>query len=96
MLGLKFAVFVRSMAELGQRCPTRGQTMPAGGSRTSTHKSPTNDAVVVTAGCIFPDGVIDLMASLQAQSGFLGRESGKDRAEDSPWRPLVPSTRIES
>jgi hypothetical protein len=37
--------------------------MPAGSSRTSTHKSPTNEAVVVTAGCISSDGVIDLMAS---------------------------------
>jgi len=37
--------------------------MPAGSSKTSTHKSPTNDAVVITAGCIFPDGIFDLAAS---------------------------------
>jgi len=37
--------------------------MPAGSSRTSTNKSPVNDAVVITAGCILLDGVIDLMAS---------------------------------
>jgi hypothetical protein len=37
--------------------------MPAGSSTTSTHKSPTNDAVVITAGCIFPDGIVDLVAS---------------------------------
>src|SRR6266849_9902774 len=48
---------------MARRCPTWGQTMPAGSSKTSTHKSPTNDAVVITAGCIFPDGIIDLAAS---------------------------------
>ena len=37
--------------------------MPAGKSKTSTHKSPTTDAVVITAGCILPDGIIDLVAS---------------------------------
>src|ERR1700693_574603 len=63
MLGLKFAVFVRSTAEMARRCPTWGPKQPAGSSNTSTHKSPTNDAVVTTAGCIFPDGIIDLVAS---------------------------------
>jgi hypothetical protein len=45
------------------RCPTRGQTMPADRSKTSTRNSPTSDAVVITASRIFPDGVIDLVAS---------------------------------
>ena len=45
------------------RCPTRGQTMPADRSKTSTRNSPTSDAVVITASRIFPDGVIDLVSS---------------------------------
>jgi hypothetical protein len=45
------------------RCPTWGQTMPADRSKSSTRNSPTSDTVVITAGRIFPDGVIDLVAS---------------------------------
>jgi hypothetical protein len=37
--------------------------MPVARSKTSTRNSPTNHAVVITAGCIFPDGVIDLVSS---------------------------------
>jgi hypothetical protein len=40
-----------------------------------------------------PDG---FRGSLQAQSGFLGRESGKHRADDSPWRPLISSAQVAS
>ena len=45
------------------QCPTRGQTMPADRSRSSTRNSPTSDTAVITAARIFPDGVIDLVAS---------------------------------
>jgi hypothetical protein len=37
--------------------------MSAGSGKSSTHKSPTNDQPVVTAGCILSDGIIDLVAS---------------------------------
>jgi hypothetical protein len=37
--------------------------MSSSGSKASTHKSPKSDAVVITAGCVFSDGVIDLVSS---------------------------------